>query len=129
MGIKWVNPMPTNCPACGKRFPIPVASLKSLRATCPGCAASLAAVGEDMLAEEARFRREVGLFEVAFELAEQGAITDSEVDAARSLEDLARFVAARLPSAAAREARAAELVSEVARRIAPQLVNSADSDR
>jgi hypothetical protein len=71
-----------------------------------------------MLAEEARFRREVDPFLVAFELNEQAglAIPDSELDAVRTLDDLARAVASRLPPAADRELRAAELVAEAARR-------------
>jgi hypothetical protein len=57
--MKWLDPMPANCPACGGRSPVPVAALRSLRATCPDCGASLAPVGERMLAEEARVHREV----------------------------------------------------------------------
>ena len=60
MGMKWRDPMPTNCPACGGKFPISVAALRSLRAACPGCGASLAAAGERMLAEEDRVHREAG---------------------------------------------------------------------
>ena len=116
--MKWLDPMPTGCPSCGGRFPVPVAALRSLRAACPGCGASLAATGERMLAEEARFRREVDLFFVALELNEQAGLSlpDSELDAMRSLDDLARAVANHLPPAADREARAAELVAEAARR-------------
>jgi hypothetical protein len=116
--MKWLDPMPTDCPACGGRFPIPVAALRSLQAACPTCGASLAAVGERMLAEEARFRREVDPFLVAFDLDEEAGlgIPDSELDSVRSLDDLARAVACRLPPAADREARAAELVAEAARR-------------
>ena len=116
--VMWLDPMPTDCPSCGGRFPIPVAALRSLRAACPGCCASLSATGERMLAQEARFRREVDPFLVAFDLSEQTdlGIPDSELDAVRSLDDLARAVASRLPPAADREARAAELVAEAARR-------------
>jgi hypothetical protein len=71
-----------------------------------------------MLAEEARSRREVDPFLVAFELNEEAglAIPDGELDAVRALDDLARAVAGHLPPAAGREARAAELVAGAARR-------------
>lgn len=129
--MKWLDPMPTDCPDCGGRFSIPVAALRSLQAACPGCGASLAAIGERMLAEEARFRREVDPFIVGFELTEQAglAIPDSELDATRSLDDLVRAVANHLPPAADREARAAELVAEAARRSGrAYLLDEAGSD-
>jgi hypothetical protein len=71
-----------------------------------------------MLAEETRFRREVDPIVVAFELTwETGlALPDSELEAARSLDDLARTVAGHLPPGAGREVRAAELVAGAARR-------------
>ncbi len=57
--MKWLDPMPIDCLACGGRFPVPVLALRSLQATCPGCGSSLAQVGERMLAEEARVHRQV----------------------------------------------------------------------
>jgi hypothetical protein len=133
--MKWRDPMPTHCPACGGRFPVPAAALRSLRAVCPGCGASLAAVGERMLAvfarEQARFRREIGPFLVGFELEEEAhlGIPDSELDTPRSLNDLVRAVAGHLPPAADREARAAELVADAARRSGyAWLLGEADSD-
>jgi hypothetical protein len=71
-----------------------------------------------MLAEEARFGREVDPFLVAYELTEEAglAIPDRELDAVQSLDDLARAVADHLPQEAGREARAAELVAGAARR-------------
>jgi hypothetical protein len=63
--MKWLDPMPTVCPVCADRYPIPVAALRSLRAVCPGCGASLAALGERMLAEEARLSRQVDMLLVA----------------------------------------------------------------
>jgi hypothetical protein len=71
-----------------------------------------------MLAEEARFHREVDPIIVAFELTKEAglAVPDSELDAARSLDDLARAVVGHLPPGAGREARAAELVAGAARR-------------
>src|SRR5579872_896792 len=59
--MRWLDPMPTDCPACGGQFPVPVAELRSLRAACPGCGGSLAATGERMIAEEARIGGEVDL--------------------------------------------------------------------
>ncbi|WP_020474763.1 hypothetical protein [Zavarzinella formosa] len=116
--MKWADPMTIICPACDGRFPISVAALRSLRAACPGCGASLTAKGEWMLAEEARFRREIAPIVVAFELEEEAGrvIPDNELDAARSLDDLARVVAVNLPPMAGRETRAAELVAAAARR-------------
>jgi hypothetical protein len=73
-GMKWLDPMPTDCPSCGGRFAVPVAALRSLGAACPRYGSSLAAIGEWMLLEEARFRREVDPFLVAFELNEQGGL-------------------------------------------------------
>jgi hypothetical protein len=110
---------------------VPVAALRSLRATCPGCGAWLAAAGERMLAEEARVGRQVDLIAVAFELDEQTGLVildSSEFDAAGSLSDLVRVVAGRLPPSADREARAAELVVETARRVAPRLLSEAGED-
>jgi hypothetical protein len=129
--MRWLDPMPTACPVCGGRFPVPVAALRSLRAACPGCGASLAAAGERMLAEEARVNRQVGLIAVAFELGEQTGLDildSSEFDAAGSLTDLVRIVAGRLPPSADREARAAELVVETARRVAPLQLSEAGED-
>jgi hypothetical protein len=115
--MKWLDPMPTDCPACGSRFPVPVAELRSLRAACPGCGASFAATGERILAEEARFHREVDPFLVAFDLDERAGlgIPDDELDATKSLNDLVRTVTSRLPPAADRELQAAELVAGAAR--------------
>lgn len=134
-GMKWCDPMPTDCPSCGGHFPIPTAALRSLQAVCPGCGASLAAVAERILAvfaqAQARFEREVGPFLVAFELEEDAGlgIPDSELDATRSLNDLVRSVADRLPPAADRESRAAQLVVEAARRMGHTwLLDEADSD-
>ena len=133
--MKWCDPMPTHCPACGGRFPVAVAALRSLRAACPGCGASLAAVAERMLAEfaldQARFRREIGPFLVGFDLEEEAGlgIPDSELDAVQSLNDLVRVVVAHLPPAVNREARAAELVAEAARRSGCRwLLGESDSD-
>ena len=100
--MMWLDPMPTDCPACGGRFPVAVAELRSLRATCPDCGASFAAVGEQMLAVEARFYREVDPFIVAYELEERAGlgIPDDELSATQSLDDLVRAVADRLPQVA-----------------------------
>jgi hypothetical protein len=127
--MKWLDPMPTACPACGRRSRVPVAALRSLRATCPRCGASLAAAGQRMLAEETRVGRQIDLVLVAIDLEEHAGLvlTDGEVDAARSLEDLVRAVAGRLPPATDREARATELVAEAARRVAPRLLGEATS--
>jgi hypothetical protein len=120
--MRWLDPMPTDCPGCGGRFPIPVAELRSLRAVCPGCGGSLGAVGERMLAEEARIGGEVDLFQVGYELSERYALPDDVLLGSRTLGDLARAVAGRLDPAADREARAAEIVAEVAGRVAPLLL-------
>src|SRR5262245_24144959 len=108
--MKWLDPMPTTCPACGRRFPIRVADLRSLRAACPGCGASLAAAGERMLAEEDRIGQQIDLLLVAIDLEEHAGVVlaDGEVDAARSLVDLVRAVTGRLRPAADAEARATE---------------------
>ena len=117
--MKWSDPATIHCPECGGDFPVRVAALRSLRAACPGCDASLAAIGKSMLAEEARFRREVDPLLVAFNLEQQASlgISDSELDAIQSLDDLARAIVGRLSPTADREARAAELVADAARRI------------
>jgi hypothetical protein len=77
-----------------------------------------------MLREEARVHRQVGLLLVAIDLEETAGLilTDGEVNALRSLDDLACGVVGRLPPGMDREARAAELVAEAARRVAPQLL-------
>lgn len=77
-----------------------------------------------MLAEEARIDRQMELILVAIDLKEHAGLvlTENEVDAARSLEDLARAVAGQLPSTTDREARATELVAAAARRAAPRLL-------
>jgi hypothetical protein len=121
--MRWLDPMPTDCPACGGRFPIPVAELRSLRAACPGCGASLAASGERMIAEEARIGGEVDLFQVGYELSERYGLPDDVLLGSRTLGDLAHAVAGRLDQAADREARATEIVAEAARRIAPLLLS------
>ncbi len=120
--MKWLDPLPTDCPACGGRFLVPVAALRSLRAACPNCGASLAAAGERMLAEEARVGREIDLFNVGYELQEQFGLPDSVILTAQTLEALARPLADRLGSAVDCEVRAAELVAEIARRVAPLLL-------
>jgi hypothetical protein len=120
--MRWLDPMPTDCPACGGQSPISVVALRSLRAACPRCGASLAAKGERMLAEEARIGGEVELFMVGYELSEQYGLRDDELVTFRTLGDLARAVAGCLDPAADREARAAEIVAEVAGRVAPLLL-------
>jgi hypothetical protein len=81
-----------------------------------------------MLAEEARVGREIDLFMVGYQLAEQYGLADDDLFAARSLGDLARSVAERLDPAAGREERAAQIVADTARRIAPLLLSEAGSD-
>ena len=82
--MKWLDPMPIDCPGCGGRFPVPVAALRSLQATCPSCGASLTANGERMLAEESRIARQVDLILVAIDLEDQTGInlTDAELEGA-----------------------------------------------
>ena len=128
--MKWLDPSPTDCPACGGRFPVPVAALRSLRATCPSCGASLAVAGERMLTEEARIGRQFDLLLVAIDLEEHAGLilTDAEVEAAQSLAGLTGAVARRLDPAPDQEARATALVAEAARRVAPRLLGDTASD-
>jgi hypothetical protein len=122
--MKWPATIKTVCAACDHRFPIPTADLLSLEAVCPGCGASLASAGEEHLRWSAGYRREIDLFMVGYELQTAAGVelSDSEVFAARSLEDLTCAVAGRLPPAADREARAVELVTQTARQVAPDLL-------
>jgi hypothetical protein len=125
--VNWPSIQNVVCAACGGSFGIPTPDLLSLQAVCPGCGASLASVGEERLTWYAGYCREVDLFVVGFELQETGVeLLDSEVDAARSLEDLTRAVTGHLTNTTDREARAAELVTKVARRFAPDLLEDAD---
>ena len=75
-----------------------------------------------MLAEEVRIGGEVDLFLVGYELSEQYDLPDDVLLGSRTLEDLARAVADRLDQAGDGEARAAEVVTEIARRVAPLLL-------
>ena len=121
--MRWLDPMPTDCPSCGGQFPISVADLRALRAVCPGCGGSLAAKGERMLAEEARIGGEIDLFNVAYELSEPYDLQDDVLLGSRTLEDIAHAVAGRLDQSPDRETRATEIVVEVARRLAPLLLS------
>lgn len=126
--MKYRDPQPTVCSECDRRFSVSVAALRSLRAVCPGCGATLAAIGESMLQEEARIGRQIDLIIVSLALDEQNgwAITDSaDRSEELSLDGLIHSVAALLHPAADREARATELVTEVARRVAPRLLSEA----
>jgi hypothetical protein len=125
--MKWLDPMPTDCLACGGRFPVPVTVLLSLRATCPSCGASLAVVGERMLTEEARIGGQVDLLLVAIDLEEHTGLvlTDAEVETAQSLAGLSSAVARLLDPAPDNDARATALVTESARRVAPRLLGDA----
>lgn len=127
--MKWLDPMPTDCPGCGSRFPIAVAALRSLRATCPGCGASLADAGKTMLTEEGRIGRQIDLILVAIDLEEHAGLvlTDAEVEAAQSLASLSIAVARRLDAAPDKEAKATALVVEAARRVAPRLLGDTKS--
>ena len=123
--MKWRDPAPIDCHACGDQSLVAVAALRLLRAACPQCGASFAAVGERMLAEERRIGREISRVGVAFELDEQTGLVvldDSEFDSGRPLRDVIRIVARLLHPAADREEQAARLVTEAARRVAPTLL-------
>jgi hypothetical protein len=126
--MKWAATAKIECAACGGSFTIPTADLLSLLAVCPGCGASLASAGEERLTRHAEYCHKIDLFNVWYELlTEEGIdLSESEVDAAQSLEDLTRAVASRLPPAEDCEARAAELVTKVAERVAPELLHAAD---
>jgi hypothetical protein len=126
--VKWSATLEAKCAACGGSFVVPTPDLLSLQAVCPSCGFSLASAGEERLRRHAGYRREVDLFIVGYELQTAAGVDllDSEVEAARSLEDLTRVVADHLPPTADREARAVELVTEVARRVAPDLLHGAD---
>jgi hypothetical protein len=80
-----------------------------------------------MLAHEARVRHEVDLVRVGYELHLKYGLPDLEIIAARTLGDFALSVAYRLRPAADREARATEIVTETARRVAPALLGEAGS--
>jgi len=120
-----MDPAPIKCSECGGTFPVTVAALKSLRAVCAGCAASLAAVGEGMFAEEARIGRQIDLFHVALELDERNGwnVLDTHDESEWTLEGLARSVVGFLPPTAGGIAAATELVAETARRVAPRLLS------
>lgn len=123
--MKWQDPLVTQCSECGRQTPVSVAALRSLLATCPHCGASFAADGERMLAEEARIGRQIDLSLVAIELEEHKhwVILDCKDGNELSLEGLIRTVAGLLHPAADCEARAVELVTEAARRVAPLLLS------
>lgn len=121
--MKWHDPLPTDCHACGGRFPVPVAALRSFRADCPDCGASFAAIGEWMLAEEQRIGREIDRYRVGYELQKQYGLPHEVILTAQTLGELALLLVDRLDAAVDREVRAVELVTETARRIAPSLLN------
>ena len=56
---RWPDPLPTLCPGCGRRSPVPLVDLRSLRAVCPQCGMSLSSAGEQLLAQEAWLRTEI----------------------------------------------------------------------
>src|SRR5262249_43515582 len=93
-------------------------------------AASLTAAGERMLAEEDRIGQKIDLLLVALDLEEHAGLvlTEGEVDAARSLEDLVRAAAGPLHPAADCEAGGAELVGEAVRRAAPRVLGGVVSN-
>jgi hypothetical protein len=76
---RWPDPLPTTCPSCGRRSPVPLAELQSLRAVCLRCGASLASVGELLLAKQAWLRTEIdrAVAEVWAELEAEDAAGDS----------------------------------------------------
>jgi hypothetical protein len=76
-----------------------------------------------MITEEARIGGEVDLFRVGYELSERYGLPDDVLLGAQTLGDLARAVASRLDPVGDREVRAAELVAETARRVAPLLLS------
>jgi hypothetical protein len=83
-----------------------------------------------MLAGEARIGRQIDLLLVAIDLEEHAGLilTDAEVEAAQSLAGLSGAVARRLDPAPDQDARAAALVAEAARRVAPRLLGDAAYD-
>jgi hypothetical protein len=89
---------------------------------------SLARAGEELLRWYAGYCREIKLFMVSYELQTTACIdlSDREFGDVKSLDDLARIVADHLPSAENRNARAVELVTEIAQRVAPDLLHDAD---
>lgn len=125
--MKWSPTQKVVCAGCGGSFVVPTPDLLSLQAICPGCGTSLAGAGEEQLKWYAGYCREIDLFFVGYELQQAGVdLSDGEVEAAQSLEDLAGAVAGCLPQSADREARAAEIVTDAARRFAPRLLDGAD---
>ena len=131
--MKWRDPLPVTCPSCDRGILAGVADLRSLQATCPRCGGSLAANGEWMIAEEARLRpvidRAVDMCQVIMYVEDHtGLAFPPGDDAVESLEDLVQVLAGRLDGTGDREARAAELVAEAARRVAPRLLSEATSD-
>jgi len=77
-----------------------------------------------MLREEARIGQKVDLLLVAIDLEEHAGmiLSDAEVEAAQSLAGMCNVVAQHLDPAPDREAKAATLVTEAARRVAPRLL-------
>lgn len=122
--MKWATIQEVVCPACGGRFSIPTAELLALWAICPGCGASLAGVGENALRSYAKCCREFELGMIAYEILKASGVDLAEVELPRaeSLEELSRLIACHLPAAPDRDAHATQLVTEVARRVAPDLL-------
>jgi hypothetical protein len=126
--VKWSPTQKVECAACGGRAIVPTPEFLSLQAVCPNCGASLASAREERLRWYAGCCREIELFMVGYELQTAAGIdlSESEFEDVKSLEDLGRIVTNRLPSAENRNARAVELVTEIAQRVAPDLFHDAD---
>ena len=124
--MKWMDPMPIDCPACGNQFPIPVEDLRSLSATCPNCGASFKEIGERMLASENQTNQLLDLFLIVKDLEEHDGpvLSNSELDSVNSLEELVCAVANHFPPDLDRMAKAKERVMEAVRRIDKDLVGT-----
>ncbi len=112
--MKYEDPSQVICPDCGKQSHLRVDELLELRARCPGCEAALDHVGLDMRAGLDDWARHMAIVEITMVLEEALGLTlgDDEVLGAKTLDDLARVVATRLPKSIDRQIKSRTLVRE-----------------
>jgi hypothetical protein len=121
--MRFMDPCPVTCPTCGAASEQPVADLLGLRASCPACDGSLAAIGSRMretVDEMAAFCTWANiLMQVESKLG--ASIDDAEMFTEDrhphqitrlTLRDLARLVARYLPQTPDADGRAVRLVLE-----------------
>jgi hypothetical protein len=98
--MKYLDPMPVECPQCGKTREYPAADLRNFRAVCYECNYDLTSIGKEMREGEAYWAYIlIDLIDFVLKLEEKLKIQykDSEIVQLKTFDDMFHLTLSKLP--------------------------------